>query len=909
MSADSEAALSLLPWVRQGAAAAITVPDNQSTTQPGVASIDVTLRINDAPLPATSVQLRGPADVLGIEANQVLRTDPRAGSMDFESNCFASIEFDRADFPWLFTPARANASSQLRPWLCLVVVRKQPGVQLSSSVDSPLPILQIATPADYRIELPDLGDCWAWAHAQAAVDDGSVRDALNGSPDRSLSRLICPRLLAPDTEYMACVVPTFEAGRKAGLGLALVDRDFTTLAYAWTIPGSSSGLPATVQLPVYYHWSFRTGAGGDFAALASNLKSEVPDGLGLRKIDISQPGFPYPLPPDYEGTPHVFVEGALLPLTGPSQPVLWADPIVAPTFEAELAKIVNQPGVSEVAAPDADPLLAPPLYGRWHAGANKVIPGAAPWFDELNLDPRWRVVAAIGTRVVQEHQETLMASAWNQAAEMAQVNQRMRQLQLSLAVNERLHARHLAALDTEEKVLRIAAPAFSRIREQSGAAAGLTLTAKLTGSALPVPAVRAAMRRIGRLRGPLTRRIAKQGFDRASDITWVANLNLGINFPAPPAHPGTDYAWTSPPPPVTGSSVRWNPGFQIAAEGAPLANIPALDRLPATWDYPGHFRAAIANHVSRLRWDSPVVEPSPPLEPTRDTVLAEMQPRPALAKLARSVAATADTVLSRNAPGVTAIGLETVMMAPSFPQPMYEPLKELSQELLLPGLDKVKPESVLALKTNRAFVDAYLVGLNFEMGRELLWRGFPTDQRGTYFRHFWGHDAGLPEAAAIDDLLTWGQRSLGAATANASTEAFVLLLRTSLLRRYPNALIYLTPALPPSQATTSAPDVLPIFNGSMDPDVSFFGFPISPEAAIGSATAPGYFVVIQEHPTEPRFGIDAGLDFGGASHLRVGAQPQGSPGFTWGSHAAQIAGMTRRLPVRIAIHASQLISV
>ena len=33
---------------------------------------------------------------------------------DFEPNCFPSIEFDRADFPWLFTPARANTNGQLR---------------------------------------------------------------------------------------------------------------------------------------------------------------------------------------------------------------------------------------------------------------------------------------------------------------------------------------------------------------------------------------------------------------------------------------------------------------------------------------------------------------------------------------------------------------------------------------------------------------------------------------------------------------------------------------------------------------------------------------------------------------------------------------------------------------------------
>ena len=91
---------------------------------------------------------------------------------------------------------------------------------------------------------------------------------------------------------------------------------------------------------------------------------------------------------------------------------------------------------------------------------------------------------------------------------------------------------------------------------------------------------------------------------------------------------------------------------------------------------------------------------------------------------------------------MTPVGTETVMMAPAFPQPMYEALKEKSQDLLLPGLDKVEPDTVVGLRTNRAFVEAYMVGLNVEMARELLWRGFPTDQQGTYFKHFWGTDAG-----------------------------------------------------------------------------------------------------------------------------------------------------------------------
>src|SRR4029078_1967030 len=122
-------------------------------------------------------------------------------------------------------------SSQLRPGLCLVVVRKQDGVQLTSAVDSPLPTLQIAAPARPVLEFADLKDCWAWAHSQVAADNTSdpdaVSHALNGAPQLSLSRLVCPRLLAANTDYIACVVPTFDLGCKAGLGLPIADTELT----------------------------------------------------------------------------------------------------------------------------------------------------------------------------------------------------------------------------------------------------------------------------------------------------------------------------------------------------------------------------------------------------------------------------------------------------------------------------------------------------------------------------------------------------------------------------------------------------------------------------------------------------------------------------------------------------------
>ncbi len=261
----SNASLSFLPWVRQGAASAITVADTLGAAQPGVANIAAAVTLNGAAVPGVAVRLRGPADVLGIDPNQVVRTDPRPATNDFEPNCFPAVEFDRPDFPWLFTPASANPNTRLRPWLCLVVIRVQPGVTVTTAPGVPLPTLQIAVPAQAAIELPNLAESWAWAHAQAAADDSSapaITAALNGAPELSLSRLVCPRILAPDTDYLACVVPAFDLGRKAGLGLPIADADLlaaNALAPAWPSPP-----PATLLLPVYYQWTFRTGQGGDF---------------------------------------------------------------------------------------------------------------------------------------------------------------------------------------------------------------------------------------------------------------------------------------------------------------------------------------------------------------------------------------------------------------------------------------------------------------------------------------------------------------------------------------------------------------------------------------------------------------------------------------------------------------------
>src|SRR6266498_3954326 len=107
---------------------------------------------------------------------------------------------------------------------------------------------------------------------------------------------------------------------------------------------------------------------------------------------------------------------------------------------------------------------------------------------------------------------------------------------------------------------------------------------------------------------------------------------------------------------------------------------------------------------------------------------------------------------------------------PKINKAMYSDLKKISDELFLPNVELIEHYSITLLETNQPFIESYMVGLNHEFARELLWREYPTDQRGSYFRQFWdvstffaapGTD---PEALRerlrdIPELHTWSRNS------------------------------------------------------------------------------------------------------------------------------------------------------
>ena len=854
-------------WLRQGLLAGLSGPGASSPATAGRLALPIRLRVNDRAPIEVNVQLYGPGDITGLDAREIIRTEPHAHMTDFEPNYFPAIEFDRPDFPWLFTPAVADGARRLRPWICLIVIPKERAT-FKTNPQQPLPAITCALE-----ELPDLDQSWAWAHAQIVAEQRSTPDPsprttlqqlLNDHPERTLSRLLAPRRLDPNTAYYACLVPTYDVGRKAGLGEPIKPEDEQALTPAW---GKNSAT-GPVTLPVFFQWEFRTGLAGDFESLARRLKAQpLPSTVGLRPVDIRTPGWGMPtLPP---GAP-----GSLLDLGGAlqtpeTQPRPWPDqPRTA--FQQALATILNAP--STMANTSGSPaLLGPPLYGQWYVDRDSLPPADQPphWFRDLNLDPRHRIAAGIGTTVIRKEQEPLMASAWDQLEQERRDRQRLKRAQLAEAVGNSLSKKHFAALDPAG-LLQLTGPALQALTGITPPSATPT-----TGTGNPLtghPAITGAFRRLTRSNGPIT-----------SHAAIFDSLRLPATSPASTA----------------GQAFRPLMQFAVATK---QRQVPALRE----W--------------SELKVD----------------VLRRLAPKDAVLAAVRKTMPTVEST-------------ELTTFAPRFLQPMYEPLRDYAPDLLLPGMDQVPPNTIALLKTNPALIEAYMVGLNHEMSRELLWRGFPTDQRGTYFRQFW--DAGgeeLPTTDAerearfdITQITTWAADSrLGSHSARgAAVGQMVLLIRGDLLRRYPRAMVYALESVWSTDGTRrelGTTERYPIFRATQSPDITMLGFPLTETDVRGADNKagghPGWFFVLQEQPTEPRFGLDVATTYGGTpAHwpdLTWGNLAANEAALkqivyvpidgllknavvdqiAWGKNSAQMATITRQPPFRVAVHARTWLS-
>ena len=1028
---ETIASYSFLPWLRQGLPNNIVAADGDSLVKVR-ASIPVELMLSgkkpngadivEQPIPKT-VFLYGPGDITGIDSKAIIKCEPRNWITNFEPNYLPYAEFYQEDFPWRYTPASILSANRLRPWIALVVLKEDEFENVVHNKSNPLPSFKLREGKKAVDIFPKPGELWAWAHVHvntdltneadpgtanhAAVTSG-IRNINASNPDLAYSRIVCPRKLEANVSYFAFIIPSFESGRLAGLGQKINDN----------LPATESAWDneSKIEFPYYHRWYFRTGNVGDFEYLVNLLQPKLADkSVGVRDIDVLHPGSNLPPISDATLTGVLKLGGALrVPIDTLKDEDkaealsydTWDETPYPHTFTSAMAKRINLADdyknqannlnqvnsnagiILEDGSGDPDPVIISPLYGQWQALQQRLLldkdninfPHSKNWIHELNLDPRFRTAAGLGTKVVQSGQEEYMQAAWQQVGDVVEANNKIRFAQVAKEVSSKLYSNHLVPLSADKRYV-VTAPVQKRIMYKS-----LTVRAHVQESKVPVAVSSGVFRKIVRPRTGMMKNIFPNNEIKVFSI--AARINDGKVIVAPPRLDPQgginlhDMASEFKPkglPAVVEKWLREIKGFK----NAPLLLIALLALLIFVFLFSiiGFvFLAAASGLLLFIRkklveWDEeikifdavsqesqiPEAVNSYPLSP--DFVMTvpgtEYSPikgeadsvqsirfKKALKSSFEIVNASVTEVPKRKLefndiidhtvkaidPGITIPkrtfdtikfpphirdnfkpAFAPVMVYPIIDLPMYKPLAGLSSELFLPNINKIEQNSITLLENNQKFIESYMVGINHEMSRELLWREYPTDQRGTYFRQFWDVNSVLTEQPVPEDVKdelrdippidTWNKTNegkkfplqaysvkvneLGSHNQRAEKSGktqIVLVIRGELLKKYPTAVVYAQKAvwgtdesdtqtisaertlieLTPEELKNPPKDKFqtPLFEAKVDPDIYFFGFDLDDEEVKGADPITGindkagWFFVLKERPGEPRFGLD-----------------------------------------------------
>jgi hypothetical protein len=784
----------------------------RGTTDVVIADVD-TAGTEIAP---ANYELFGPGDVQRLAPGAITRRFPAPNSSDAEVTKVALVEFAAHDLPWRYTPHVAG--TELRPWLVLVVGQRAAG--------------DIVLRPDGRVTLGltaqnhhVLAESAMWAHVHEV--DGHL----------PIGRVIAPPRRAPgaavvyvdylqNTEYVACLVPAFTADG----------------ADSWN--GSK---PVTCDL--YDWWTFRTGPEGDFPELAEKLHKADLEKLNQR---VGRPFGRAQVSYTQRTSP---AKTTVLPTAGALKlPPSITDP--ADALGPDIAQEVKALSV-RIVTPDGRGVITAPRYDAAFSDAYAVGVPPPGWIDQLRSDPRLRGAAGLGTWNAIAWQDRIADAAAAKAGDLAVARDRIGHVAFGVEVSRSLWRRRLPS----DPVARLAvlAPALGRLVTTTGTSvldeiAGRTpdLTRALfssaarrvlrpgpartaltaTGSA-PFGAVLAAANEcherpdpalIRRTSDDPARALRKAVIDAAGGDRELAEavLNaLGAN----------------PSPGKVAAVLR-----ALAPDERGRRNRDAVDRVLRGGEFPEPDR-------TMLEWPQWMNEHGrrPPCKPID------------LGRLSKVVADAIDPTVARppavervlsTLPGITHIG--PVEIEPELDLPLWSFLSDRAPDWMLPGAGDLTDGDVVVVSTNPTFVEALLVGANHQAAAELRWRNVPMAACWSPLRKFWQRKANDMDILPIK---TWPSASaLGTAALvpPGRSEEAVVVFRTSLFRRYPSTVVYLYPATDNWDApgeTNNLTDfrILPTFTGTIGKDITFFGFPVKPEAL------KTHWVVLEEPPAGYRF--------------------------------------------------------
>jgi hypothetical protein len=963
----AEAQYSFLGWMRRGI---VGMADTGSLDPTRRLSLNLELEVisegDKEQVQTTTVQRRatlyGPGDVTGVSESAIVRTVPRQHVADFESNFLAAIEFYDEDFPWRYSPSVAKAG-QLKPWVWLVVLAE--GEYTRAGMMGTLPVIEIS-PTALQSAFPHPDTTWAWAHVQLnsglAVQPSNVTEArvtvrrlLDENPNLGCSRLICPRHLAPQSHYTAFLVPAFEKGRRAGLGQP--DRDIEEVPNVQPAWPKADAVNGPVHFPVYYQWEFSTSSAGDFETLARLLGPVRSASLSAdRLIDIQEPGWGvrYRSERPNRGQPGaIALESALRIPEHTSELAFGTDPSDE-RFAQNLRALVNlgaEPFASEGEPTgrnpffgsnlDDDPIVVPPLYGSFFRENRGLVNElGATWYEQLNLNPVYRVAAGQGAEVVRQSQEEYVDRAWDQLRQQMEARRVAQRWQVSLHATQRFFTKRLepslaitldaGTPDSAERARRealmfravnVTVPMHAALNVETSSFAASIRGRQYSG------AYTAAFAKATRSDGPLMRRLEVR--DRLAPTDTFLNRRIH----RPPS--------TTPLQNAVSTAMRVLEISFLRTPPPPLLPDTMFDTMLQQWGLAGLTACRTAFDVFRTRLQPPT-EGGEIIAPANNLLYMSLheQLRPAKTIPARFRAVLGAAVFSSpSEPNTERIELPALSV--EFPEPMYHLLAMRSPHYIFPALNDMPPNRVTMLQPNAAFIDAYLLGLNHEMAREFRWRELPIQFDATFFRQFWDVRDN-PKARArpenFKDILPvheWANGKLGAPVHRPPGMAgnlTVVVIRGDLFRKYPYTEVFMQKAMWASepgtqrsirQIDTSTPENIrmPLFSARIAPEYTLVGFQLDAEEAKGHPNpmppSPGWYFVVKERAGDVHFGLDSDPSANDPSWSALSSVPvhqcihvesaefRSLPRF--GATANLIAAMLYQRPFVLYVHAARLL--
>jgi len=850
----------------------------------------------------------------------------------------------------------------------------------------------------------------------------SLNKTLNDDPDQFYCRLLSPRKLEANTPYCAFLIPAFETGRLAGLEqpTAAVNAQMASWTddgvkgempfyYDWSFrTGAEADFESLVKLlqprPMDSHVGIRDmdchRPGFVKADGSGELPGTKPEIIGLEGA-VKSPttvSTVFPFPPSENQFQQELQKIVNLPFEIVGQDDS-GDPIISvPMYGGKHAK-------------------------KSQTDIVKLDISKSTWVHDLNKDPRTRAAAGFGTKAVQQNQEYFMRKAWEQVTKVLEANRQIRQTLLYMKVAIKFTEKTFSAVPKNKllaisrpvlsRIMGSPTTLLQQIRESnvpvsvlSGAFRRMTRPngkfVKKLSAANPLDyeslvvklnegGLTAAPPKKTPLGMPNTQDLAEQ-LRPAKLARWLLELLrknkmvfllllavllvialttgtwlLGLILAGAAAglwmgaqklnqNVAAGNALTDPQQQAAAvAAIPAQPSFALKLSDEPAVAVapPAaggVDSVEAI-----RFRRALTDFTRRLAIKVPEVPKTKlALEVVYEKVSKGIHPYTTFPNRLSYLVRFPNYI----GPLVPEKIFEAIAY-PDFEDAMYSKLVGISGELMLPNMKLIPINTISLLKTNQKFIESYLVGLNTEMGSELLWREYPTDERGSYFRQFWEvkgmirpqqnkTEAQLAEEYKdIKPIHTWSSNSALGSHNNRDTsgkaEQTVLLIRGDLLKRYPNTVIFAQKAIVGSNSDEPVIDLdlttedfdtqlkFPLYGAELPPDIKLFGFDLTINRARGTEPSPGFsdnlgwFFVIQEVPGEPRFGMDIsfnpgsdGLSWDDLAWDRLPRDTQFIKASTlpnislsdksrWGADSANMAYILFQKPSMVAVHAKEML--